>query len=207
MHQFCYHKISTPGQDTREDGHATADTPGTGHSGHTDSGHAHLRKPAQTETHTHNRPRPPIATHPSRSVGWRCTKKPRDDSEPHITLVLLLQQYSQQYEPALAVRPSLCPFPGLRRAPTLRRTRTLSHPALSLSSGSMPPCAHHHELWRTALLANESWSISRPTCSTSELTYPTRGSVCPSGSVYHSGNAIPIPWSLSVPEMSPFRPS
>ena len=45
-------KISTPGQDTREDGHATADTPGTGHSGHTDSGHAHLRKPAQTETHT-----------------------------------------------------------------------------------------------------------------------------------------------------------
>jgi hypothetical protein len=45
-------KISTPGQDTREDGHATADTPGTGHGGHTDSGHAHLQKPAQTETHT-----------------------------------------------------------------------------------------------------------------------------------------------------------
>ena len=43
-------KISTPGQDTREDGHATADTPGTGHSGHTDSRHAHLRRPAQTET-------------------------------------------------------------------------------------------------------------------------------------------------------------
>ena len=47
--------LSTPGQDTREDGHATADTPGTGHSGHTDSGHAHLRKPAQTETHTTDR--------------------------------------------------------------------------------------------------------------------------------------------------------
>ena len=54
-------KISTPGQDTREDGHATADTPGTGHSGHTDSGHAHLRKPAQTETHTTD-PRPLIHT-------------------------------------------------------------------------------------------------------------------------------------------------
>ena len=38
-------QISTPGQDTREDGHATADTPGTGHSGHTDSGHAHLGYP------------------------------------------------------------------------------------------------------------------------------------------------------------------
>ena len=56
-------KISTPGQDTREDGHATADTAGTGHSGHTDSGHAHLRKPAQTETHTNNRPRRPQCAH------------------------------------------------------------------------------------------------------------------------------------------------
>ena len=55
MNRSIYTQSSTPGQDTREDGHATADTPGTGHSGHTDSGHAHLRKPAQTETHTTDR--------------------------------------------------------------------------------------------------------------------------------------------------------
>lgn len=145
------------------------------------------------------------------SVGWRCMAiRKSHETTLNLTLLLYFSCNSTHNSTSLLLlsAPACVLFPGSAGLPpTLRRTRTLSHPALSLSSGSMPPCAHHHELWRTALLANESWSTSRPTCSTSELTYPTRGSVCPSGSVYHSGNAIPIPWSLSVPEMSPFRPS
>ena len=55
-------QISTPGQDTREDRHATADTPGAGQRTH---GQRTRTPPKATRPkHTH-RPRPPTATHPS----------------------------------------------------------------------------------------------------------------------------------------------